>query len=737
MKGFGKEEKDLKSLPIKTILSIALDYHSKGNIPEAEKYYKIFLNKGFSNASVLTNLAVILYQKNQTKKAINLLEKCIKEFPNEVSSYSNLATILKDIGKLKEAEKLARKAIRINPKYANSYANLGAILEDQEKHKEAEDITRIAISLKKDFADAYYNLCTILLSLNKNEEAEESIREAIRINPNNPFFHCSLGNILTSREAIYDAFYSYYNAIKISPKTSICFSFTKRLLKIYDLNVVNKSDLFKVLTLLFKKDDIPHFDLFKAFNQLYRERVQALIESNDDPINYKLSIDILNETLVKIALRRVLFKDLNWELLLTKLRKNLIKYISNNINIEYNTLELEAIISLSNQCFYNEYIFFFEEDEKSYAEAILSQLKEEEIDELKVAILSCYYPIHSFIDELPLLKTYKSKCISFQKLMKEQLIEPKLENKLLKSISKIGTIKDQISIKVMEQYQEHPYPRWKHGYTFIDKKYPINQSINNEISPNSIKINSTSNIEKQNILIAGCGTGQQILQAQRYKNADITAIDLSQSSLCYAQRKMNELRVNNVKIVQMDLMDTPLLNEKFDIIECSGVLHHMRDPQEGLKCLKNVLKKNGFMKLGLYSELARRNIKAAREYIQKLNLKYDNESIRDFRYRIISGELSNFKNLLLSSDFYSISSCRDLIFHVQEHRYYINELIKLLDDNQLIFHGFILPQNIKTMYKNYFSNDKSQTSLQNWANFEEKHPTTFDGMYQFWVSKGY
>ena len=736
MKGFGKREKQLKNIPIEKILSIAIDLHSKGNLSEAEKYYNIFLNKGFSNASVLTNLAVIYYQKNQTNRAITLLERSIKDFPNEVSSYSNLATIFKDLNKLKEGELLARKAIEINPNHADSYANLGAILLDLRNYKEAEDMTRKAISLKHESANAHNNLANILVSLNNNEEAEKSIREAIRINPNVPDFYCSLGNILTTRKCIEDAFNAYYNAIKISPKINICFSFTKKLLKIYDLNGVNKTDLHKVLTLLFRKEEIPHLDLFNAFNNLYKIRVKDLVESTYDLRKYKLSIDLLNENLVNIALDRVIFKDLNWELLLTKLRRYFIENILNNNNNEYNDAEFKVLLALSNQCFYNEYIFFVEESEKAYAEEILNQLKNGKIDEFKVVILSCYFPIYIFIDKLPLLNQYKSKSIGFQKLLKEQLIEPKLEAELSKNISKIGSINDQVSIKVMEQYQENPYPRWKYGYTFLDKKYSASQSINNEITPNSIEINSTFMIEKPSILIAGCGTGQQILQAQRYKNAEITAIDLSTSSLCYAKRKLNELRVNNVEIIQMDLMDAPLLNKSFDIIECSGVLHHMRDPQVGLKSLKNVLKKDGFIKLGLYSELARQNIKALREYIQKFNIECNNENIRNFRYKIISGELHNFKKLLLSSDFYSISACRDLIFHVQEHRYNINQLKILLDDNELNFQGFILPHNIKSLYKNYFSEDQSQINLKNWANFEEKHPMTFVGMYQFWVSKG-
>ena len=734
MSGFGKKEKSLKKIPIKKILSIALELHSKGNINEAKKYYEFFINKGYSNASVLNNLALIYYKKNQTNKAILLLKQSIKDFPNNIDSYSNLATILKNLDNLKEAELLARKAIKINPNFANAYANLGAILGDLGKYIEAENSIRKAILLNQDFADAHYNLANILLKMNKSELAEKSIRQAIKINPNSPDYYWSLGNILTLREDIKGAFNSYYIAININPKINICFSFVNRLFKNYNLDSVNKTDLYNILLLLFKKEGIPHIDLFNSFNSLYREKIKDLIESEDDSRKYKLSLDILNDPLVKIALRRVIFKDLNWELFLTYIRNNLIKTIIDN-NSKKIILELETLVSLSNQCFLNEYIFFFEETEKKYAEQILIQLKNEELDELKVAILSCYYPLKNFIEELPFLKKYKSKSNLFEKLLQEQFIEPKLETEISKTISNIGLIKDKISIKVMKQYEDNPYPRWNYGFSFTDKKYSIIESINNDISPNSIKLDSKSTIEKPRILIAGCGTGQQVLQAQRYKNAEITAIDLSKSSLSYAQRKLNELRVNNVKIIQMDLQDVCLLNKKFDIIECSGVLHHMRNPEDGLKSLINVLKNDGFIKLGLYSELARKNIKEVREYIKTKNFEINYENIIDFRHRIISGELKNFSSLFLSSDFYSVSSCRDLVFHTQEHRYYINQFKRLLDDNQLNFHGFILPQRIKSIYKNYFSKDTSQTNLNNWANFEEKYPMTFQGMYQFWVSK--
>ena len=237
------------------------------------------------------------------------------------------------------------------------------------------------------------------------------------------------------------------------------------------------------------------------------------------------------------------------------------------------------------------------------------------------------------------------------------------------------------------------------------------------------------------ILVAGCGTGHQILQTQRYKNAQVIGIDLSLSSLSFAQRKINELGIDNVELIQLDILEVSLLEQKFDIIECSGVLHHMEDPAQGLKVLLGVLKNNGFLKLGLYSELARKDIVEARNYIANKKLQANKDNIRNFRETVFTGKIPGLNSLLKSSDLYTLSSCRDLCFHTQEHRFKIKQLQEILQSNELMFLGFLVQQQVKTLYKNYFPKDKKQINLQNWARFEEQHPTTFAGMYQFWVSR--
>ena len=88
------------------------------------------------------------------------------------------------------------------------------------------------------------------------------------------------------------------------------------------------------------------------------------------------------------------------------------------------------------------------------------------------------------------------------------------------------------------------------------------------------------------------------------------------------------------------------------------------------------------------------------------------------------------------NDFYSTSSVRDLLFHVQEHRFTIPQISKILKDLNLEFLGFFfLNPPIKKKFSKLFPKDKNNISLDNWHQFEIDNPDTFINMYQFWVRK--
>jgi len=748
----------------KKIINQAIKFHIEGNISEAVKLYQYFIDQGFNDHKVFSNYGVILQKQGKLKEAEILYQKAIKINPNFADAHLNLGSTLKDLGKLKKAELSTRKAIELNPNLADAHLNLGSILKDLGKLQKAELSTRKAIEIQPNFADAHLNLGNILKDLGKLKKAELSTRKAIEIQPNfadahlnlgsilkdlgklqkaesstrkaielNPNFadpHLNLGIILRDLDKIKESFDSYLRVIEINPTYPNIYSYITELLKDSDLSQLNKSDLKNILNRLLEKDNVSHNELFKAFNFLYHNKIISNLEKLDS--DYSKNELIYNNKLIINALKKIIFSDVKLEKVLTKIRRYICKRIANNKENTYYS-ELEFIIALGEQCFLNEYIYSLTKEEEVFLDIISKRCQDNELNEINISVLSCYSPLYKLLDRIPSLKSFNSSNQSFKELIELQIIEPLQEIELSQNIKKIGNINDDISQKVKSQYEENPYPRWRYKHHLERQKISIVQGINENIYPNSIDHNGVN--DQLKVLVAGCGTGQHILNTQRYKNVQITCIDLSLASLAYAQRKINELGIDNVELIQMDILEVNLLKEKFDIIECSGVLHHMNNPSKGLTALVSVLNNNGFLKLGLYSELARQDIISARKYISNNKLQSNKDNIRGFRETIFSGKIPELNSLLKSRDLYTLSSCRDLCFHIKEHRFTIKQFTKTLQSNKLKFLGFLLQQPIKSLYKEYFPDDKKQTNLQNWEKFEEQHPTTFAGMYQFWVSK--
>lgn len=144
------------------------------------------------------------------------------------------------------------------------------------------------------------------------------------------------------------------------------------------------------------------------------------------------------------------------------------------------------------------------------------------------------------------------------------------------------------------------------------------------------------------------------------------------------------------------------------------------------------------MMVGLYSEIARRGIVAAREYIQQHGIEDSDAGIRQFRSEILNmPDAHPMKSLINFQDFYSLSECRDLLFHVQEHRFTALELRRSIDALGIRFLGFQPPlaPGTKERYSAMFPEDPHGLDLKSWHEYELKNLATFSGMYQFWLKK--
>ena len=160
----------------------------------------------------------------------------------------------------------------------------------------------------------------------------------------------------------------------------------------------------------------------------------------------------------------------------------------------------------------------------------------------------------------------------------------------------------------------------------------------------------------------------------------------------------------------------------------------MDEPLKGWKALTNCLKSGGLMRIGLYSKLARAHIIKIRQEIAESGIPGHLDNIREYRTKIIESQLDRHKMIMKSADFYSLSTVRDLIFHVQEHQFTLTQIKKCLKNLGLVFCGFDNPDLIKKFESDH-PNTNDLFNLDKWNEFELNHERAFAGMYQFWCQK--
>ena len=619
------------------------------------------------------DLAYQNHKKNNLDIAENYYNQVLKENPNHFSSTFYLATLTAQKKNFNKSKELFGKAIQIQPNYAPTYNNLGGIL----------------------------------IQLGDFHGALITYQKAISIDPNLINAKNNLAVLLRSNQ--------FSSNIKVEDKS------------------VNLKELF---ILLFRRNDINHGEIFRnakliLFSEKKYAEFDRTIDFNSALLENSIIQNLINEELFLLILQKSLISDLFLEKILSKLRSEIL-FLLQDSKKKILSDNFKFVISLSEQCFFNEYVFFQTKKEIDYINKLKGKIeKSKKIDETEIATLGCYIPLYSSKNITKKLLNYKSDNVLFSDLVNMQIKEPEKEKELKNSIKSLSEISNSVSKQVQNQYEENPYPRWRYTYDQLPSHF-LNR-LGNQIKPNKIKIQH--NFDNPNVLIAGCGTGHHTCIAKDYLNSNVLGIDLSLSSLAYAKRKTDELGFNNIEYLNADILDLNKLNKKFDIIECVGVLHHMKEPLKGLKILLDLLAPHGLIKIGLYSEKARQHITEVREFIKKNKFKNTINDIRACRKAIINEkEIKILKKVVNRSDFYSSSSARDLMFHVQEHRFTLPQISKIISDFNLEFLGFV-DQTIKNRYAKLFPNDEKNISLENWDNFEKSEPDTFISMYSFWLRR--
>jgi SAM-dependent methyltransferase/tetratricopeptide (TPR) repeat protein len=386
--------------------------------------------------------------------------------------------------------------------------------------------------------------------------------------------------------------------------------------------------------------------------------------------------------------------------------------------------------ALARQCFVNEFVYPLTETESRLAGALRDRLAQDlessaDVTPLTLAAVASYFPLYSLPNAEALLRRDWSEAMTG--LLRVQLREPLEEAADRAAIPKLVPVEDRISLEVRRQYEENPYPRWINNPMAT---FALGQARGTAIP--------AERQAAQDILIAGCGTGSHAVQiAQVYPNARLLAIDISLTSLAYARRKTRELGLRNIEYAQADILQSGTIGRTFDSIESVGVLHHLAEPLAGWRALISLLRPGGRMRIGLYSDQARKLITEARARIAARGYRATPDDIRRCRQEMMA-EPDRWLALIGADDFYSMSGCRDLLFNAMEHCFTIPQIAAFLDENDLSFLGFDPFEDPGTIgrFHDQFVGAADEWDLDQWHRFETDHPETFRGMYVFTVGRG-
>jgi len=440
--------------------------------------------------------------------------------------------------------------------------------------------------------------------------------------------------------------------------------------------------------------------------------------------------ELLKDDLLLAVLRRGLIGDAAIERLLTALRRVLLLETPASRFADPGLVAF--LTALMQQCWTNEFAWAETAEETMAVDALAHRDPEAGVGRA-ILLRALYRSLNSVLtpdrSELDAIEPAELRQVLTQRVAEEDDIRNRAAE-----VVRLGPITGGTSQKVARQYEASPYPRWTATRLFRRGHYL-------KYLETFFRAEELAFAHKPfEVLIAGCGTGQQAVSAalDYGSQARVTGVDLSSASLGYASVMADRLGARNVAFAQGDLEQIeqfePSFLGRFDIVECTGVLHHMADPFGAWQKLLKCLAPNGIMLIGLYSAIARRNLAVLKSEPLYPGPDCDDRALRVYRAHLMSRAAdapgSEYRQ---GRDFYSSSGFRDFFLHVSERHTTLPEIGGFLSANGLVFRGFVNAPFQAVQAR--FPNTLWPGSLQQWSVVEEAHPQMFTSMYQFWCSR--
>jgi SAM-dependent methyltransferase len=193
--------------------------------------------------------------------------------------------------------------------------------------------------------------------------------------------------------------------------------------------------------------------------------------------------------------------------------------------------------------------------------------------------------------------------------------------------------------------------------------------------------------EDRSILVAGCGTAQAAHYAVRWPRAQVVGIDVSAQSIAFALELKHKHALDNLELRELPIERAAELKQSFELVVCTGVLHHLTDPDAGLRALRDVLAPNGAFHLMVYAPYGRAGVYMLQDYCRRLGIDETDEEIRDLAasLKALPPEHPLVPLLRNSPDFASRAGLADALLHPQDRSYSVPQFMEFLDRVDLAF----------------------------------------------------
>ena len=250
--------------------------------------------------------------------------------------------------------------------------------------------------------------------------------------------------------------------------------------------------------------------------------------------------------------------------------------------------------------------------------------------------------------------------------------------------------------KVRQQYEEYPYPERnpEHEKTRLIVPYFSRLDI---VSHQCF--GGKQDFKNFRVLIAGGGTGDSLIlwaqQLQGKAGAEVVYLDMSAASMEIAKKRALVRKLTNIKWVHDSLLNLPQLGlGAFDFINCTGVLHHLENPDAGLQALKSVLKPEGAMNLMVYAPYGRAGVYQIQNLMRLVNGNEQSpqKKVKNAREILKSLPQHHWFNIVRQigwgySDADHDAGIHDLFLHTQDRAYTILEVHDWLEKAGLKMSG--------------------------------------------------